>query len=728
MKGKGKFVPFIIISIFFFSLAHGYFSKFQLLFHSRNGYIEDYDKIQLRSAGDWILSPLIIDDNGGSDYTWEEAKSENWCNGSGTWGDPYVIENVSIDGSGTGYCLYIRDSVKYFEIRNCTFSNSEDDTFDAGLKLEDVNNGLVENNSFLNNGRYGILLMRSRNNSVLENKANSNDHTGIRLIQGHNNTILRNIACNNDNNGIFLYSVCHNNTISENIINFTEVPSSLTAGIHLREGCHYNEISNNSVNGDIQKGIYLLEHCNSNIISDNSITGTGNFGIRLKNVCEYNSIIGNWIFYSDNYGIYLWNSDNNILYLNRLRNPGALNALDEGENNCWDNGSIGNWWHDYAGIDNNDDGIGDTPYEINPSPLIQDQFPIWDDGDDDAPPNITVLLPGDYQTFGHDAPEYEVKIDGLYTNSTWYSLNETSNYTINKLTGQVNQTIWDKFGNGTLTLSFFVNDSKGNIDFDEIEIYKETHTSSINIPIVKINSPQNYTYWNSTPTINSCVYTPHPNYTWYSIGNDCIFIDNNTNYLLNNSIWEKITDGEFVVNFYANNSEGDINDSCYVKLYKDTTRPNTSMFFVPHEGEKLVNKSTLFNLTAIDENGSGISDTWYNINDSSWIEYVEEFDLSQENYGNYTISYYSRDVAGNIEDIKNVSISLVKTKSSAPRSNYPNFDPDENPDDIDPPKDNTSDDNLLINVIEIIILIILYSSISCIPVTFLMIYRKRLFQ
>ena len=52
----------------------------------------------------------------------------------------------------------------------------------------------------------------------------------------------------------------------------------------------------------------------------------------------------------------------------------------------WDNSTIGNYWNDYTGTDNNDDGIGDTPYVIYENnkdnfplmePTIIPEFPSW---------------------------------------------------------------------------------------------------------------------------------------------------------------------------------------------------------------------------------------------------------------------------------------------------------------------------------------------------------------
>jgi hypothetical protein len=53
------------------------------------------------------------------------------------------------------------------------------------------------------------------------------------------------------------------------------------------------------------------------------------------------------------------------------------------EGNFWDNGSVGNYWSGYEGVDANGDGISDTPYVINAND--QDCFPLMNPWDPEIP-------------------------------------------------------------------------------------------------------------------------------------------------------------------------------------------------------------------------------------------------------------------------------------------------------------------------------------------------------
>ena len=44
--------------------------------------------------------------------------------GDGSVGNPWVIENWDINGTGVGYCIYVGNTTEYFEVRNCSLYNA----------------------------------------------------------------------------------------------------------------------------------------------------------------------------------------------------------------------------------------------------------------------------------------------------------------------------------------------------------------------------------------------------------------------------------------------------------------------------------------------------------------------------------------------------------------------------------------------------------------------------
>ena len=133
---------------------------------------------------------------------------------------------------------------------------------------------------------------------------------------------------------------------------------------------------------DNDYGIVLVASSNNNLTSN--AVSNNNYGIVLS-ISDNNHLINNTAL-DNEYGIGLQYCSNNIIYNNYLNNT---YIIEDDETNIWNstemltyiyNGSnyvnyIGNYYSDYSGPDSNDDGIGDTPYDI-PDSSSDDNYPL----------------------------------------------------------------------------------------------------------------------------------------------------------------------------------------------------------------------------------------------------------------------------------------------------------------------------------------------------------------
>jgi parallel beta-helix repeat protein len=121
---------------------------------------------------------------------------------------------------------------------------------------------------------------------------------------------------------------------------------------------------------DNLSGIFLL-FCSHNVIADNYVSGNTQ-GFSLLNATG-NMITGNHIE-NNTMGIALGNSTENKIYHNNFLNNTQTVTTEKSYPNFLDNGVEGNYWSDYIGTDNNQDGIGDTPYIIDENNT--DHYPL----------------------------------------------------------------------------------------------------------------------------------------------------------------------------------------------------------------------------------------------------------------------------------------------------------------------------------------------------------------
>jgi putative cofactor-binding repeat protein/parallel beta-helix repeat protein len=156
-----------------------------------------------------------------------------------------------------------------------------------------------------------------------------------------------------------------------------------------------NNIYQNNIT-NVGSGVYC-SYSSSNTIHANSITDCG-AGIRLT-YSDNNRIFQNLIK-NCSVSISMYVSNSNGFYGNNfIDNSQEISETHDhflypctlfySVNNKWDNGTAGNYWSNYTGVDADGDGIGDTPYHIFENntdnyPLMQPvdittipEFPSW---------------------------------------------------------------------------------------------------------------------------------------------------------------------------------------------------------------------------------------------------------------------------------------------------------------------------------------------------------------
>jgi parallel beta-helix repeat protein len=256
---------------------------------------------------------------------------------------------------------------------------------------------IVEGSGYVLHGmNEGGIFLENRSDVVLRDIEVVDAPFGITILNGSNNEITESNCSINLENSV-------NNTISGN-----ERVSLLFTN------SSKNIVMENNLTDNTRYGFKLQSTSNENSIFRNNITDSIG-GIEFHGNSDNNRVYENWIVDNAD-GMIFCNSYNNSIYDNVIafnRNSGIFFSLsaqnkffrnDIVDNynqvvcmygtNVWDNGSVGNYWSDYNGTDNDADGIGDEPhyiptyqiqtgedYDIDNYPLMEPtiipEFPSW---------------------------------------------------------------------------------------------------------------------------------------------------------------------------------------------------------------------------------------------------------------------------------------------------------------------------------------------------------------
>ena len=338
-------------------------------------------------ASSWEASPRIITvgHTPGADYWFIQdainaAKDgdiiEVWY---GTYNEHIVINKsitlrsrdgvnmTSINGKGGGTIVLI--SADNVTITNFTIENGG-----IGIKIES-NNTVVCNNVITNMGgdpAYGIYLDSSIGAMIY-----NNDISNVNGVDKYCEWCRGGSAY-----GIYLSS--SSCTLSNNMI------SSVNGG----DSTYYDDWWGVGRGyGGSAYGIYLYSSSSSilsnNIVSNikgghGTLEGGSGYGICLSSSGS-NTITSNTIKSvsgRSGYGFYLTSgSVMNVIYHNNIIDCSTKGGYDSAGSNAWDAGPIkrGNYWSDYKGNDTDNDGIGDTPYELAGGAGSKDYYPFMNE-------------------------------------------------------------------------------------------------------------------------------------------------------------------------------------------------------------------------------------------------------------------------------------------------------------------------------------------------------------
>ncbi|MCK5609093.1 right-handed parallel beta-helix repeat-containing protein [Candidatus Pacearchaeota archaeon] len=523
----------------------------------------------------WIfteLFPIFIDDSN-LNFEWSKIASENdWCSGSGTIIDPYIIEYVWIDGSAfyLSFCITIQNSNASFIIRNSNCTNAR------GIRLENVTNGKIQQNNFPYTDEGVINLIDSSNNEILDNTLEggvylegtcsynkiiknyvSNGYISIAGSPGSGYNEISENTLKNERWGIYVSGYCNNTTIRENSISNSDLGVELfyIRGI-------INLIDNTITNCFF--GVYL-NNINNSFISRNRIYNN-DYGINLAYLCFNNKITQNIIKSNNMYGSFISNYTNNNGFYNNSYISNVLDTVDNGANNYWNNSIIGNYWDDYKGYDLNGDFIGDDPYDVPGTAGSIDYLPIWNwTGNDNIEPKITVNLPQPFNISGYDPPTFNISIEEYSLEEVWYTLNNSLLKIFIFDNGTVDPTYWDTIDHGLIPLTFFANDTSGNDGSMEVLIYKDILAPNITIlgphpDYWQIYRDDTYpSYLSSNPPTFQLLISEQCDRTWYTIdGGKQNFTFTGLKGTINQKAWRSMPDGEVTITFYAEDLVGHI--------------------------------------------------------------------------------------------------------------------------------------------------------------------------
>jgi len=305
-----------------------------------------------------------------------------------------------ISGMNAGSTLTLKG------VKNVTISNLTIMGGTSGIYFQSSNNNLIDNCNIIENTGSGITFNSGSDNiiSMCDISINSNYGVYFSALYGGNRTTVRDciisenkqdgIRCaasvsevkiiNNEIHSNVRYGICMNGGIADWVVNANKIHSNgkgsnTDSGIYIsNSGRSKNNISENEIYNNDGYGIciYYTTSGSKYEIDSNTIKNNSKAGIYLSETSS-NEITNNKFIQNQSGVVCEEKSSYNLIYHNEFISNKVHNAVDNGSKNIWDDREKrGNYWSDYYGKDENNDGIGETEYLIPGTAGAIDEIPI----------------------------------------------------------------------------------------------------------------------------------------------------------------------------------------------------------------------------------------------------------------------------------------------------------------------------------------------------------------
>ncbi|MET8161644.1 ThuA domain-containing protein [Sphaerisporangium sp. NPDC005289] len=135
-----------------------------------------------------------------------------------------------------------------------------------------------------------------------------------------------------------------------------------------------------------------------------------------------------------------------------------------------------------------------------------------------------------------------------------------------------------------------------------------------------------------------------------------------TEYQLDGGAWTAYTeaivvsgDGAHTLAYRSADKAGNVEDAKTLEVKVDTTAPTTTAASAPANDDGWHNGAVPVTLTAADQ-ASGVASIEYSLDGGAWTPYTAVVDITGE--GQHQLQYRSTDKAGNVEDVKAVTVKI----------------------------------------------------------------------